>query len=278
MRPLPDRIAEILPRLTPAERKVAELVAADPASLPQSTVAGLAKAAGVSDPTVIRFCRSLGLDGFAELRMEAVRSSGSTPAAPRPITAETPAPQAGAAVLEIAIAALTAARATLDGEAMTRAALALLRAARVEIWASGAAFAAARHLEQALMGLCRGVVARDDGALQGLAAATLEGDSVALCLSRGGAERELVEAARLAAAAGATVIAVTRARSPLAATSQVLLACEMPEGGAPGNPGGILQLAMAEALAATAALMAPPLPAPRAERLAAARRLRRIES
>ncbi|WP_270934278.1 MurR/RpiR family transcriptional regulator, partial [Falsiroseomonas oryzae] len=74
-----DRIADILDRLTPAERKVAELVAADPAAVTGATVASLARAAGVSEPTVIRFCRALGLEGFADLRLALVRAEGSAP-------------------------------------------------------------------------------------------------------------------------------------------------------------------------------------------------------
>jgi RpiR family carbohydrate utilization transcriptional regulator len=276
---LRDRIARILDRLTPAERKVAELVAADPASVPGSTVAALARAAGVSEPTVIRFCRALGLEGFADLRMELVRDEGTAPApVARAIAPGMAAGDAPAAVFDGAMAALDAARRTLDGALFARAALALLRAARVEIWACGASFAAARHLEAGLMGLCRGVAARSDGAMQAVAAATLEGEAVALCLSRTGADREVVEAARLAAAGGATVIAITRPRSPLDAAAALTLPCEAPEGVAPGNPAGVLQLATAEALASAAALLAPPAAAPRAARIAAARQARRLTS
>lgn len=276
--PLRDRIAALLDRLTPAERKVAELVAGDPSAIPGTTLAALARAAGVSEPTVLRFCRALGLDGFAELRLAVVRAeAGGAAPAPRPILPGLPVAEAPASVLEAAIAALDGARRTLDGALVARAALALLRAARVEIWACGASFAAARHLEQALFGPCRGVAARDDGAMQAMAAATLDSEAVALCLSRSGADREVMEAARLAAASGATVLALTRPRSPLAALAALTIPCEAQEGTAPGNPAGVLQLALAEALASAAALLAPPAAAARTERLAAARRGRRIE-
>lgn len=275
--PLSERIAGILDRLTPAERKVAMLVAADPAALPGTTLAALARGAGVSEPTVIRFCRALGLEGFSELRDEAIRAGGATLPTPRAIAPGMPPAEAAAATLDAAIAALAEARHALDGEAVARAALALLRASRVEIWACGASFAAARHLEQALIGLCRGVAARDDGAMQAMAAATLEGEAVALCLSRTGADRDLAEAARLATAGGAVVVAITRVRSPLAAAAQLLIPCEAQETGEPGNPAGMLQVALAEALAAAVAQLAPPIPAPRAARLAEARRGRRLQ-
>ncbi|WP_372491081.1 MurR/RpiR family transcriptional regulator, partial [Falsiroseomonas oryziterrae] len=166
--PLADRIASLQHRLTPAERKVAELVAADPAAVVEATVASLARAAGVSEPTVIRFCRALGLDGFAELRTTLIRGDAPPRRVVRSLAPGLPPAEAPAAVFDAALAALGAARETLDGEPVARAALALLRATRIEIWACGASFAAARHLEAALMPFCRGVAARDDGALQGL--------------------------------------------------------------------------------------------------------------
>jgi len=276
--PLADRIAALRDRLTPAERKVAELVAADPGAVTEATVASLARAAGVSEPTVIRFCRALGLDGFAELRLTLIRGEGPPRPVARSLGPGLPPDEAPAAVFDAALAALGAARESLDGGPVARAALALLRATRVEIWACGASFAAARHLEASLMPLCRAVAARDDGALQGLAAAMIEGDAVALCLSRSGAEREVVEAARLAASGGATVVALTRARSPLAAAATLLIPCEVTESSAPGGAAAIVQLAWTEALAATAALLAPPAGAARAERQATARAARRIAS
>ena len=62
------------------------MVAADPAGTMAATVASLARAAGVSEPTVVRFCRSLGYEGFADLRLALNRADavaeGAAP--PRP--------------------------------------------------------------------------------------------------------------------------------------------------------------------------------------------------
>ncbi|MGG5820847.1 MurR/RpiR family transcriptional regulator [Falsiroseomonas sp. HW251] len=272
--PLQDRIAAARQRLTPAELKVAALVEADAAAMPGATVASVARAAGVSEPTVIRFCRAIGLDGFSELRLAVVRAESGLPRRARPV-AGIPAAEAASAVLDSGIAALEAARRALDGEAMARAALVLLRAARIEVWAASTANPAALHLEQALLGTCRGVAARLDGAMQGLVAASLDSDAAVVCLSRSGAERDLVAAARVAAGAGATVIAVTRAASPLAAAAGLLLRCEGPPEGTPGDPGAFLPFALAQSLASTAALLAPPAPA-RAARLDAVRRAARL--
>jgi RpiR family carbohydrate utilization transcriptional regulator len=279
--PVRDRIAEVMDRLSPAERKVAELVAADPAGTVSATVASIAKSAGVSEPTVVRFCRSLGLDGFADLRMALVRAEGRG-AAPRPqrrIGPGTPVPEAAGAVLDTAIATLTSLRAGLDPLAIERAALALVRASRVELWGYGASAAVAGDLAHKLMRVCRGVVVRSDPHMQAMAAATLDGEAVALCISGTGRSREIVEMAGLAAAAGATVLAITRPGSPLAAIATTLIPCEV-EGTADLYAPMVARLAhlvLGDALAVAAALLSPPAAEERAARMEAALRQRRLQ-
>ncbi len=275
-----DRIAEVMERLSPAERKVAELVAADPAGTVSATVASLAKSAGVSEPTVVRFCRSLGLDGFADLRLALVRAEGkATPRMHRRIEPGTPVPEAAGAVVDTAIAALTGARAGLDLQAIERAALALVRASRVELWGYGASAAVAEDLAHKLFRVCRGVVARSDPHMQAMAAATLDGDAVALCVSHTGRSREIVEVAGLAAASGATVLAITRPGSPLAAVATTLIPCEVEENTELHTPmvSRLAHLVLGDALAVAAALLSPPAAEERLARMKSAVRQRRME-
>jgi glucokinase len=49
--------------LSPAERRVADHVLAHPRSALGDPIAEIARAAQVSQPTVIRFCRTLGCEG-----------------------------------------------------------------------------------------------------------------------------------------------------------------------------------------------------------------------
>jgi DNA-binding MurR/RpiR family transcriptional regulator len=55
-------------RLTPAERRVADVVLGDPQLVAFGTVAELAERAGSSGATVVRLAAKLGLDGFSELQ------------------------------------------------------------------------------------------------------------------------------------------------------------------------------------------------------------------
>ncbi len=64
-------IARSLPNLRKSDRKVAETILAGPEKTVDMTLAALAEAAGVSEPTVIRFAAVIGLRGFP-------RSEGET--------------------------------------------------------------------------------------------------------------------------------------------------------------------------------------------------------
>lgn len=59
-----EKIQSRLENLSKSERKVAEVILATPAQAIHSSIAALALEAGVSEPTVNRFCRSLETRGF----------------------------------------------------------------------------------------------------------------------------------------------------------------------------------------------------------------------
>ncbi len=62
-------IASSSPSLPPAEARVATLLLNDPEQFVRLPGGELAKQAGVSNPTVIRFCRSLGKSGLSEFKL-----------------------------------------------------------------------------------------------------------------------------------------------------------------------------------------------------------------
>src|SRR5262249_52601924 len=70
------RVRARLPEFTGALRRVAELVLADPASAARSTIVELAEGSGTSPATVTRFCRALGFEGYAELRLAIAGETG----------------------------------------------------------------------------------------------------------------------------------------------------------------------------------------------------------
>jgi DNA-binding MurR/RpiR family transcriptional regulator len=69
--PLADALRSRGGSLSPAERRVAEVVVADPEAVAFGTVADVAERAGASPATVVRAATRLGFDGFPELQRAA---------------------------------------------------------------------------------------------------------------------------------------------------------------------------------------------------------------
>jgi len=70
------RVRTLLPEFTGALRRVAEQVLADPAAAARATIVELAERSGTSPATVTRFCRALGFDGYADLRLGIAAETG----------------------------------------------------------------------------------------------------------------------------------------------------------------------------------------------------------
>ena len=64
-----SKISEQLDSLSAAERKVAECALAEPKWFVHAAVAEIAERAQVSQPTVIRFCRTLNYKGLPEFKL-----------------------------------------------------------------------------------------------------------------------------------------------------------------------------------------------------------------
>ena len=62
-----ERIQHSLERLSKAEQRVGRWILAHPRQAAEATLAEVARAARTSEPTVVRFCRSVGVSGFREL-------------------------------------------------------------------------------------------------------------------------------------------------------------------------------------------------------------------
>jgi DNA-binding MurR/RpiR family transcriptional regulator len=63
-----DLVAAVSSDLTPAERRIAEAVLAEPTLLAFGTVSDLANHVGTSRPTIVRFANTLGFKGYSQLQ------------------------------------------------------------------------------------------------------------------------------------------------------------------------------------------------------------------
>jgi DNA-binding MurR/RpiR family transcriptional regulator len=219
-----------LPEFTGALQRVAELVLADPASAARSTIVELAERSGTSPATITRFCRALGFEGYADLRLGIAAETGRARAAGwsvdigREIEPGDPLGK----VLEQVMAADTRAMhdtaALLDLSEVERAAQAIAGASRVSIFGASGSALVGEEMQFSLHRIGVAAWAWTD-VHNGLASAALSrpGD-VALGISHSGQTRETIEMLAEAGSRGATTIALTSfPRSALAELADVVL-------------------------------------------------------
>ncbi|MFC7549397.1 MurR/RpiR family transcriptional regulator [Plantactinospora sp. GCM10030261] len=224
------RVRSRLPAFTGALRRVADQVLADPAAAARATIVELAERSGTSPATVTRFCRALGFEGYAGLRLAIAaetgraRLAGWTVDIGREIQPGDPLDRVLDQIMAADTRAMHDTAALLDLGAVERAAAAIAAAARVNVFgASGSALVG----EEMRFSLHRiGVAAwawRD--LHEGLAGAALLGPGdVALGVSHSGETRETIELLAEAGGHGATTVALTGfPRSPLAELADIVL-------------------------------------------------------
>ncbi len=227
-----DRIRSGLATLSPAERRVAQHVLAHPRSALNEPVAGIARAAQVSQPTVIRFCRTLGCEGLPDFKLRLASSlTGSVPVAHTRVSGEDSSAELGAKVLGNTASAILRVRDQLNRDGIDRAIALLNAAGRIDFHATGLNGPVAQDAQFKFMRLGIPSHAYPDARLQALAAGTLAAGDVVVLISHGGSGRssELAAVADTARERGASVIAISAGQSPLAKKADVALVVDPPE-------------------------------------------------
>ncbi len=224
MTPLLPRISAPDARLSKSARKIARCVISAPTAVPGMSIAELAEAAGVSEPTVNRFCTGLGLRGFPDFKLQlAAELARDAPGVTRDIHPGDALPEVVTKIFEAARYSLLATRRDLDTDALAAGIDALAGARAIVVCGQGASASVALDAQHKLMILGTPVVAHTDAVQQRMAAAGIDPRDCLLCISYTGRTIAMEEIATLARARGAAVIGLTAAGSPLAAACSVVL-------------------------------------------------------
>jgi DNA-binding MurR/RpiR family transcriptional regulator len=220
-----------LPRLAGSLRKVGELILEDPAAVTHCSAAELGRRTGTSQATVTRFCRAIGLDSYQHLLIELAQERGRGEVSDWG-SAEigpdiSPDDTLERVVQVVGSADLRAIQQTIeriDLDALERAAQALAKARRIDVYGVGGSGAVAQETETRLFRI--GCQVRGWTEVHGAAtsAALLTPADVAIGISHSGATRETLEPLEMAGERGATTIAITTdPRSPLARAADIRL-------------------------------------------------------
>jgi RpiR family transcriptional regulator, carbohydrate utilization regulator len=228
---LVSRIQRIEGDLSAAEQRVAAAVAADYEATTRMTIGDLAERAGVSQPSVTRFCRSVGCASFSEFKVRLATTL--TVAAVYLRTERVFDDDVGQLAQVVMLRASNAIRDCLekvDTAAVRRAIVAIVACSRLDIYGQGGGSASvAEDAKLRFFRLGLPVCAYADGHQQRMSAATLRPKDVAFAVSNSGRSKPVIDAIEIARSYGATTIALTRPSTPLAAAAEVVIPVVTPE-------------------------------------------------
>jgi glucokinase len=218
------QIQRARPNLSPAEKRVADHVLAHPRSVLNDPVAEIARASQVSQPTVIRFCRSLGCEGLSDFKLRLASGlTGTVPVTHTQVTRDDSVLELGTKVLGNTASSILQVRDHLNRDSIDRAIALLSAAKRVDCFAVGYYGAVAQDAQYKFLRLGVPSGTYTDPRVQALAAQVLGAGDVAFIVSPSGRKDELLAVADMARERGASVVAVTASQTPLARKADVAL-------------------------------------------------------
>lgn len=221
-----DRISAISNDLSKSERRVASTILEDPQKVVGENIAQLAKRAMVSEPTVFRFCKHFGANGFPDFKL-ALSSCLSKETVLRPERVRTgdSVDDVVSKVVGTAVAGLKDLERNLDTTVLARCIDVLSQSRRTVIAGQGLSDSAARefHHRLCLMGI--GCEIYSDPVLMLPAAASLRQGEVLMCISASGQNKDVVMAASLSMDNGTSVIGVCPSDTALSDLCSLHLRC-----------------------------------------------------
>lgn len=225
------RIRSVLPELPSALQRVGEQVLSAPAVVARATILETAERSGTSAATVTRFCRALGLPGYSDLRLAMAEETGRSSAVAgweidigREIMPTDSLERVLNMITTADIRAIQETAAGLDLAEVDKAADAISRAGRVEVYGIGGSALVAGEMQLCLHRIGIPTWSWSDVHSGLTSAALLTPDDVAIAVSHSGATYETVEMLSTAGSKGTTTVALTSfPNSPLAEVADIVL-------------------------------------------------------
>ena len=228
--PLLARIRSERDDLPPSEGKVADRILAQPHSVTNQPIARIAAQAGVSEPSVVRFCQRLGYRGIQSFKLALARSLATThPTGVMNVASNEPLEGLAAKVMDRQVATLIQTRNNLDHQALERAIGQLASASRIELYGHGASGLVAEDAQHKFFRLGSPVAAYTDPHNHAISAAVIPSDAVIIAISHTGRSRDLLDSLKIAQQRGVSIIGLTRPGTPLAQLATVSLHVEVDE-------------------------------------------------
>ncbi len=211
-----NKIREHRDTLRKSERKVADFSLENSTILINMRIVDVASSAEVSEPTVLRFCRALGYDGFQSFKLQLAQHLGANSGYSQfSVDDNDTAADLCSKVFDSTIGSLLKVRDQLDPGVLEEAINKLSHAGRVEFYGFGASGSVAADAQHKFFRLQVSTAAYTDPHIQLMSAISLSDKDVVVAISQSGRTKALIQSVNRALEAGATVIGLTPQNTPL---------------------------------------------------------------
>ncbi|MGN7457297.1 MurR/RpiR family transcriptional regulator [Paenibacillus pasadenensis] len=228
------KIRERKDSLTPVERRVAEYILENKEEIPHLSIKNLAMGSRTSDASVLRFCKTMGYNGY---RSFIVSISAAMGGKEEPDSGQYTDIQPGDDLQTIIsntarnnIRSIEDTLSLIDRDAVDQAVQVLRTCSRIFLFGIGASGLICLDAEQKFTRINKNCHAYLDGHSQ-LTAATLVSDKdAAIFISNSGGTEEILDALDIVSKTGARTIAITKyGKSELSERADLLLSISTPE-------------------------------------------------
>ena len=224
------RITESQSSLRKSEAKVASYVLENLDDVIRMRIVDLASKSEVSEPTVIRFCRAIGFDGFQSFKLQLAQQLGLGSVFTQFAVedSDTVADLLNK-VFDTTVGSLITVRDEINSAVLEQAIDTISDARRVEFYGFGASGSVAADAQHKFFRLQLSSAAYTDPHIQRMSAISLGSEDVVVAISQSGETQALLESVELAREAGANVIGLAPQNTSLSRLCNLAIYVNMEE-------------------------------------------------
>ena len=224
------RITENQASLRKSEAKVANYVLANASEVIKMRIVDLASRSEVSEPTVIRFCKAIGFDGFQSFKLQLAQQLGLGSVFTQfAVEDNDTVADLINKVFDTTVGSLITAREEINSEVLEQAITTISNARRVEFYGFGASGSVAADAQHKFFRLQLSSAAYTDPHIQRMSAISLGPEDVVVAISQSGETQALLESVALAREAGANVIGLAPQNTSLSRVCNLAIYVNMEE-------------------------------------------------
>lgn len=233
------RLRDYYPSLTKTDKKIADVVLDKGDEIIYNSITEFAEECGVSETSIVRLCRKIGLSGYQEFKLLLARDRVMPEEnLYETVSADDDLTTMAKKVSEENIQAINNTMRVISMEELDKAVEAIIKARNIEIYGVGASGYTALDIMHRFKRIGLQANAYVDPHVQSMTASLLDQNDVVLGVSFTGSTRDTVDAVKMAKKCGATVICITNhGKSPIVNHADVVLLSSVRE--TPLQSGGL---------------------------------------